>query len=93
MEKSEDEPYHTTIEVVNKQCKGLKMLKELGIQQCTLVDVRSIPKGLTRHLVRIPSKQIKKVSSSKRIKIVKSDKPKGETSAWFDVDATIVSPK
>ena len=84
MEKTEDEPYNITIEVVNRQCKGLRMLKELGVQQCTLVDVRSIHKGLTRHLVKISSKQLKKVPSSKYIKILKSKKPESETSALFD---------
>ena len=86
MVKTEEEPHHITIEVVNRQCKGLRMLKKLGVQQCTLVDVRSIPEGLTRHLVKLSSKQLKKVPSSKYIKILKSKKPESETSAWFDVE-------
>lgn len=86
MRKSDEEPYQVAIEVVNKKCKGLRMLKDLGVQQCTLADVRSTPSGLTRHLVKLSSKQLKKVPSSKYIKVLKSKKPDGETSAWFDIE-------
>jgi len=81
-----DEPYHVTLEVVNKQCKGLEMLKELGVQQCTLVDVRSMPNGLTRHLVKFSSEQLKKVPSSKYVRILRGKKPDSKSSAWFDIE-------
>lgn len=84
--KQLEEPYHVTIEVENRRCQGLKMLKKMGVQQCTLVDVRSSSKNMTRHLVKIPTKQIKKMPKDKSIRILKREKLGGETSAWFDVE-------
>ncbi len=85
MEKTEDEPYHVTIEVVNPRCKGLQLLRKVGVQQCTLIDVRNVSGGLTRHLVKAPSKQIQKLPEGETIKIFESRKPGGESSVWFDV--------
>lgn len=84
--KQLEEPYRVTIEVENRRCQGLKMLKRLGVHQCTLIDVRSSSEGMTRHLVKIPSKQIERVPKDKAIRIQKREKPGGETSAWFDVE-------
>jgi len=75
-----DEPYHVTLEVVNRKCKGLRMLEGLGVKQCTLTDIRSSPKGLTRHLIKIPPDQINKVPQEPFSRILSG----GE--AWFDSD-------
>ena len=74
-----DEPYHVTLEVVNKRCKGLRMLEGLGVKQYTLADIRSLPEGLTRHLIKIPSNQINKVPPEPFSKILTGE-------AWFDSD-------
>jgi predicted DNA binding protein len=74
------EPYHITIEVVNQKCKGLRILESLGIDQYTLKDVRGLPEGPTRHLIKIPKEQIKRVPKDKFTKINSN----GE--AWFDSD-------
>ncbi|MBS7617514.1 hypothetical protein KEJ25_02760, partial [Candidatus Bathyarchaeota archaeon] len=50
-------PYRTSIEIVNEQCKVLKLFKDLGVHQFRVVDIRRLPHGVTRHLVRIPVKQ------------------------------------
>lgn len=84
MERSRDEPYHVTIEIVNKRCKVLKILKDLGIQRFKVIDVRGLTEGLTRHLVRMSSTQIDKIPKSMFIKTGSSDKFKGEASGWFD---------
>jgi len=58
MERLSDEPYRVTFEIVNKQCKGINLLRDLGVDQFTLNDVRALTGGSTRHLVRMLSKQI-----------------------------------
>jgi len=85
MESPRDEPYHITIEIANKQCKVLRMLKELGIEQFRVIDVRGVAGGLIRHLVRMPSNQFEKMPKS-LIRIQSSDKFKKQTAGWFDSD-------
>ena len=86
MVRPRGEPYHVTIEIVNEQCRGLRMLRDSGIQQCTLVDIRGLPEGVTRHLVKIPSERIKEIPKGAFTKIRGSDKIDGQASAWFDSD-------
>jgi predicted DNA binding protein len=86
MEQVEDEPYHVTLEIVNKRCKGLRMLKVSGIQQYSLSDVRGLPGGLTRHLIRMPSKEIVEIPENTFTKIRSGDRFDGRASAWFDSD-------
>jgi hypothetical protein len=61
MSTQQEIPYYVTIEVANKQCKGLRMLENLGITQYTLSDIRGLPGGSTRHLIRVPPKKIKEI--------------------------------
>lgn len=61
MEKTENVPYQVIIEIVNKQCKGLKVLKESGIQNYRLFDIREGPRNRTRHLIKIDSGEITKI--------------------------------
>ena len=63
-----NEPYHVTIEVINKKCKGLRLLESSGVEQYTLVDVRSLPEGLTRHLITIPKEQVTKTLPESNMK-------------------------
>ncbi len=86
MEQSQDEPYHVTIEIVNRQCKGLKRLKDLGIRQYTVSDVRGLPEGLTRHLIKMPSKEINQIPRDAFTKIRSGGKFNGGATAWFDSD-------
>ena len=86
MQRREDEPIHVTFEILNKVCKGLRMLRDSGIQQFTLSDVRGIPGGLTRHLVRAPSHEISEVPAETFTKIRSSGKFVGRASVWFDSD-------
>jgi predicted DNA binding protein len=86
MYEPSDEPYHITLEIENRRCKGLKMLKDLGVQQYTLNDIRSLPEGSTRHLLRMPSKMIAEIPKDTFTKIRGSNKLEGKTSAWFDSD-------
>lgn len=62
------------------------MLEEQGIQQYTLSDVRGLPKGLTRHLIRMPSKEIAAIPKDTFTKIRGGSKFDEGVSAWFDSD-------
>ena len=86
MKRSKDEPYHITIEIVNKGCRGLRMLKDLGIQRYSLSDVRGLPGGLTRHLVRMPSEKITEIPEELLARIHGGGKYEGGASVWFDSD-------
>ena len=86
MYEPSDEPYHITLEIENRRCKGLKMLKDLGVQQYMLNDIRSLPEGTTRHLLRIPSKKIAEIPKNTFTKIRGSREKEEKTSAWFDSD-------
>lgn len=79
-----EEPYLVAIEVVNRRCRGMKALKDLGIQQYILKDVRSLPGGQTRHLIRIPSRRIKEIPKDTFTKMNSSEKSIWGASAWFD---------
>ncbi len=86
MQHFRDDPYHATIEVVNDQCKGLGIIKSLGIQQCKLLDVRSLPDGLTRHLISFPSSETYTIPQERRHEVMIRRKQGKETLLWFDTD-------
>ena len=64
MNVGKDVPYQVTLEIVNEGCKGLKNLKEAGIEDYVLSDIRRGSRSITSHLIRIPSKKLSKVPSS-----------------------------
>jgi hypothetical protein len=86
MQRLRDEPYNATLEIVNTQCKGLGIIKDLGIKQCALVDVRNLPTGLTRHLIRFPSSEMRRIPKGSPHEINVSHKGAKETFLWFDTD-------
>jgi len=86
MQRLRDEPYHATLEIVNTRCKGLGIIKDLGIKQCALVDVRNLPNGLTRHLIRSPSSEMRNIPKDSPHEINVSHKGDKETFLWFDTD-------
>jgi hypothetical protein len=86
MERVEDEPYYITFEVANKDCKGLKVLKDAGVTEFTLVDVREVADGTTRHLLRLPAHQFHKLPSGLSI----TDQVSGNPSLSFDSDGCVV---
>jgi len=86
MKRPQDEPYHIAIEVVNKRCKVLITLEDLGIRRFKVIDVRGLTGGLTRHLVKMPSKQIEKIPQGIFVKARVDSRFEEETSAWFDSD-------
>lgn len=75
-----EEPHHITFEIVNEKCKGLKILKDLGVKEYTLADIRALPGGPTRHLIKIPPKRIDEISEGTFTGMRRG----GE--AWFDSD-------
>lgn len=80
MEQPEDNPYHVTIEVVNERCKGLKIIEELNITQYKLADIRGLPEGPTRHLVKVPKEQFEKIPKKTFKKVL------GGEEAWLESD-------
>lgn len=66
------------------------MLRDLGFQQYMLRDVRGLPGGLTRHLVRLPSAEIAEIPEDTFTEIRGGGKFDGRTSAWFDSDGCAV---
>ena len=81
MQPTKDEPYYITIEIVNEQCQVTKTLKASGVKQFKIVDLRSATSDTTRHLVKIPSKQVDRIPQNLE---VKQDEGKMETSVWID---------
>lgn len=85
MRQQRDAPYHVTIEIVNNQCKVSKMLKDSGIWQFKVVDIRGSAGTSTRHLVSMSQKQLQKLPKG-TFTLQSSDKSKKEISAWFNSD-------
>jgi predicted DNA binding protein len=86
MERVENEPYYITFEIENRDCKGLKVLKDAGVTEFTLVDVREVADGTTRHLIRLPATQTHKLPS--RLSI--SDQVSGRPLLSFDSDGCTI---
>ncbi|UCD95821.1 MAG: helix-turn-helix domain-containing protein [Candidatus Bathyarchaeota archaeon] len=81
MQTAKDEPYHVSIEIVNRHCQVTKTLKESGVNQFNIIDLRSAKSNTTRHLVKIPSQQVDRIPQ--RVKISQNN-GKIETSVWID---------
>lgn len=79
-----EEPYHIVIEVENRQCKILNMLKTLGIKQIRVVDIRGFNRGLTRHLVEAPLKYANKVLKAYSTETRRSNRLSEKTFFWFE---------
>ncbi len=75
------EPYHITLGIKNEKCKILKLMKDLGIQQFKVKDIRGINGGLVRHLVELPLNEIKRIPKERVNKIVKLTKG---SAAWIE---------
>ena len=86
MERGQEEPYHITIEIVNRECKGLRTLEDLDIQRYTVDDIRGLPGGSTKHSIRVPSKQAAEMPRDTFVEIRGGDKFSGKASAFFDSD-------
>jgi predicted DNA binding protein len=82
------EPYYVSIEIENKECQGLHVLQELGIPRHSLIDIRGLSDGLTRHLIKVPSELKSKLDD--RLSTAQRDAASGQASAWFDTDGCLV---
>jgi len=94
--REESTPYRVSIEILNEQCKVLKMFRDLGFHKFNVVDVRRLPRGVTRHLVRMPEENLAKIPKHTNTRMRNSVKAGKEAIAWFetkgcDVCNTIVS--
>ena len=88
MSEIQGEPYYVSIEIENKECQGLHVLQELGIPRHSLIDIRGLSDGLTRHLIKVPSELKSKLDD--RLSTAQRDAASGQASAWFDTDGCLV---
>ena len=89
-------PCRVSIEILNEQCRMLKIFRNAGLHQFRVVDIRRIPRGVTMHLVRIPAEDLIKIPRQINARMRNNIKAGGEAIAWFetkgcDVCNTIVS--
>jgi len=85
MSAIQGEPYYVSLEIENKECQGLHVLQDLGIPHHSLVDIRGLSDGLTRHLIRVPS-ELKNKLDDRLSPAPHRDAASGQASAWFDTD-------
>ena len=83
MRDQQDEPYHISIEIENRHCKVLETLRNSGVKRFQIVDVRGLG-DVTRHLVRMPLKQINNMPEEIPVKTQRNSRSEKETSAWID---------
>jgi len=57
-------PYQVDIEVDNTKCKCSNSLKEQGISQYQIIDVRGTDSSKARHFIIIRKEQVKKISQN-----------------------------
>lgn len=82
----ENVPYRISIEIVNERCKILKLFKDSGIHQFTIVDVRRLPRGVTRHLVRVPTDYFNEIPRHPNARVRSIIRSGSEATAWFETD-------
>jgi predicted DNA binding protein len=92
----ESTPCRVSIEILNEQCKVLKMFRDLGFHRFEVVDVRRLPHGVTRHLVRIPGENLARIPKHTNVRVRNSVEAGKGAVVWFetkgcDVCNTIVS--
>lgn len=75
------DPYHVIIEVENRDCKILNILKSVGAEKFRFLDIRSYTGGITRHLVKLPREYIVKLPEYSLVKT--GDKIK-EAWVWIE---------
>ncbi|MBS7634886.1 helix-turn-helix domain-containing protein [Candidatus Bathyarchaeota archaeon] len=92
----ENLPCRVSIEILNEKCKMLRIFRNLEIHRFNVVDVRRLPRGITRHLVRVPVEHLAKFSKRVDARMRNSVRVGEEIVAWFETDGcdvcnTIVS--
>jgi len=78
------EPYHAVIEVENRRCRILRILKAYGLQQFRVADIRGSTVGSSRHLVELTPDQIEKIPREQLAKVWASRQSGGKASVWFE---------
>jgi predicted DNA binding protein len=75
-------PFTISLELQSHACEVFQHLAEQNIEQPTLVDIRRLPNGIIRHLIRIPTNKIPSCSLQQFQSI--NNNHNGHTLAWFD---------
>jgi len=79
-------PYRLSIEIVNRRCKILKLFRDIGIHKFMVIDIRHLPRGVTRHLVRIPLNYLNEIPRHTGVKMRNTIKAGDEAIVWFETD-------
>lgn len=88
-----NEPYHVIIEIENRRCRLLNILKNQGIKQFDIVDIRGVRENLTRHLIKLQPQHLEKLPKNLT---TKTSTYRGKAFLWVesegcDVCNTILS--
>ncbi|MGB9853753.1 MAG: hypothetical protein ACPLRY_02975 [Candidatus Bathyarchaeales archaeon] len=83
---NENLPLRVSIEISNTQCKLLNLFKSLGIRQFRVVDVRRSARGMTRHLVKIPTNNLAKIPKHKTVRMGYGINFGKEVAMWLETD-------
>lgn len=76
-------PLTISLELQSHACSVFEHLADQNILQSTLIDIRQLPNGTIRHLIRIPTNKIPP-SSLQQFQSLNNNNHKGHSLAWFD---------
>ncbi len=84
MESSWNDPCHAVIEIENRDCKVLAMLRPAGITQFKVTDIRGSSTGAVKHLVELPMDQTKKITKDMQVRTLTSNGPREKSTSWIE---------
>jgi predicted DNA binding protein len=77
-------PLTISLELQNHACSVFEHLADQNILQSTLIDIRQLPNGTIRHLIRIPTNAPAPPRSLQQFQSLSNNNHKSHTLAWFD---------
>ena len=90
MDGSWNDPCHAVIEIENRDCKVLVMLRPTGITQFKVTDIRGSSTGAVKHLVELPLDQAKKIPRDMRVRTSTSNGPREKSTYWIESEGCAV---
>ena len=90
MDGSWNDPCHAVIEIENRDCRVLAMLRPAGITQFKVADIRGSSTGAVKHLVELPLDQAKKIPRDMRVRTSTSNGPREKSTYWIESEGCAV---
>ena len=84
MESPWNAPCHAVIEIENRDCKVLTMLRPAGITQFKVTDIRGTSTGAVKHLVELPLNQAQKIPRDLRARTSTSNDSGEVSTSWIE---------